>query len=119
MALALDEEWLSALPLYSRLQGIPKDIFRRDALLYRRMAPYRRAYAARATKELKEARRGTSRSKDGKYAFRLRWHLSFPDPSRWLICPATEHGGCGGTGQVELIGECKKCYGAGYIVPNS
>jgi hypothetical protein len=109
-----DDEWLATLPLAGKLTGVSLDVFRRDALLWRRMQPPFRSYSHHARVEMKAARKGTSRSTEGQYAANLSWHLRFQDPSRWLVCPPTDKGGCGGAGRIAL-GPCPMCKERGYL----
>jgi hypothetical protein len=111
-----DDEWLATLPLSARLTGQPARIFRRDALLYRRLEPARRTYQVIFNREAKGLARAKAGTPAGEYEGRTSFWLRLEHPKGWTRCPAVEHGGCAGTGQVELIGECPKCKGKGYGV---
>lgn len=109
-----DDEWLATLPLSTKLEGVALDRFRRDALLYHDLEKSRRSLKAVTEKAVKERFKGTSFKPT--YRFRVEQFLRVEHPNAWRKCPKTEDGGCGGTGQVELIGECRKCFGGGYLV---
>jgi hypothetical protein len=103
-----DEEWVQALPLHSKLTGTCLKIFMADALSWRHLTDIRTKYIYHSTREYNKAKC------KGPYLKGLRFHLAADPPEKWLICPTIENGGCGGIGQIPLIGDCPKCHGAGY-----
>lgn len=105
-----DDAWIATLPLHSKLEGDCLKTFVKDALYYRRIEP------ARKTFQHHEARVPSSATQRGRYAYLTKTWLKTDHPKHWLRCPATENGGCGGTGQVLLIGQCRKCNGKGYWI---
>jgi hypothetical protein len=105
-----DEEWLATLPLREHLEGRPRSLFDADALLYRRLESPRKTFQHHATRMLNAARR------KGEYGYRVSRFLRIDHPRHWLACPRTEDGGCGGSGQVPLIGDCPRCRGRGYWI---
>jgi len=107
-----DDEWLKALPLASELTGAQLGIFQRDALDYRNTERERKTYKRSLAIRFNKNRR------PGPWLWRQRFAISMRPPSEWIRCPAPEHDGCGGTGQVPLVGQCPKCHGAGYWIPN-
>lgn len=102
-----DAEWLETLPARAKLGEGLRRHFDADALCYRRLAEARKAFAYHAARLAKG---------NGAYARRVRSFLRLNGPDRWLVCPAPEHGGCGGTGQLPVIGECPRCNGKGYWI---
>jgi hypothetical protein len=107
-----DENWVQSLPLSGELSGIRLRIFQVDALLFRAME--HDLHALRTKHVPKRRKIG-----QGEFRFRAINFLSTPPPNQWALCPPTEYGGCGGTGEVELIGECPRCHGRGYWIPRS
>lgn len=105
-----DEDWVATLPLFTLLEGVCRDRFVEDAILYRVLTPARKTFAHHATRAFNKVRR------KGAYAFRLQSFLGVSAPDQWLLCPTVENGGCGGTGEVKLIGRCPKCHGRGYWI---
>jgi hypothetical protein len=105
-----DEEWLATLPLRAVLDGVPLKTFEEDALAFRSLASARKTYAHHANRVLKSLRRR------GAFVARVRSFLTIEAPEKWVVCAAPEHGGCGGMGQIPLIGNCSKCYGRGYRI---
>lgn len=107
-----EDEWVAALPLSSALAETPLKIFQDDARRYFRMKLAREAVRNRN----KVAGKGLR--KDGAYLRRIGGFLTTKDPRHWIRCPTIDNGGCGGTGQVEMVGECPHCYGRGYTIDN-
>jgi hypothetical protein len=103
-----DEDWLATLPLTTKLTGAQLKTFQTDALAYRTLEKPRKAFAHHASRTFKAAKR------KGAYLWRVKLFLGIDHPAKWLLCPSTENGGCGGSGQVKLIGQCPKCNGRGY-----
>lgn len=103
-----DPTWLETLPARGQLPSHRLKGFDRDALAYRKLTPHRRTFAHHASRIAKG---------DGEYTFRVRRFLRSADPKHWLRCVAPEHGGCGGTGTLGVIGQCPKCFGRGYYIP--
>jgi hypothetical protein len=103
-----DEEWLKGLKLTAVLTGLPLKRFRADALLYRHLARARDTFKRNVAVLLNKSRIR------GPYAYQCRRFLGIKDPSAWMVCPPLDKGGCGGTGQVKLIGNCPMCHGDGY-----
>lgn len=102
-----DEEWLAALPVRAQLSATRRKVFDADALDYRRSEPARKAFQHAMGRALKS---------DGEWAYRVRRLLKTDHPKHWLSCVAVADGGCAGTGQVPLIGNCPKCRGRGYYL---
>lgn len=107
-----EDEWVAALPLSSVLAGTSLKIFQDDARRYFRMKLAREAVRNRN----KVAGKGLR--KDGAYLRRIGGFLTTKDPRDWIKCPTIDNGGCGGTGQVEMVGACPHCYGRGYTIDN-
>jgi hypothetical protein len=105
-----DEEWLNTLPVRHALTGRQRSIFDADALAYRRLAKARGTFKHHAVRVLNKTR------KLGEYGFRVRRFLSTDHPRHWLVCAPVTEGGCGGHGEVTLIGECTMCRGKGYWI---
>lgn len=105
-----DADWLATLPLSRVLTGAQLKTFQDDATVWRSLAPHRKAFAHHATRAFNAARR------KGHYCWRLKFFLGIESPEKWLLCPTVENGGCGGAGQVQLIGQCPKCSGRGYRI---
>lgn len=102
-----DEEWLASLPGREKLPARCRKVFDADALEFRKLEPHRDTFRRHAARIVKGK---------GAFAFRVRQFLRTQHPRHWTACPAPEHGGCGGTGEVPVIGQCAKCYGRGYLV---
>jgi len=105
-----DEEWFNHLPLASQLDGPCLLAFQEDALFYRHLTEHRKLFAHHAKILFNKLRRKST------YAWRTKFYLGIDGPDKWLLCPKLEDGGCGGTGQVKLIGQCPKCHGHGYWI---
>lgn len=104
---ATDEQWLATLPVRGQLHPGLMRRFDADALDYRRLEAARKTFAHHASRTLKGK---------GEYAYRVERLLKTDHPRHWLLCAAPEHGGCGGTGEVQFIGACPKCRGRGYWI---
>lgn len=102
-----DEAWLAELPLTSKLGSSRVRGFHADALDYRRTESARKSFHHAVSRALKG---------NGEWAFRVRRLLRTDHPKHWLICPTIENGGCGGSGEVQMIGQCPKCRGRGYYI---
>lgn len=102
--------FLDGLPQRGRLAGRNRAIFDEQALAYLRLEPARRSYAHHAAPVLRRARRG------GPFTRRVQSFLRAEHPRHWPVCPAVDKGGCGGTGEVPMLGECPKCKGAGFWI---
>lgn len=111
-----DDEWLESLPLSSVLTGSTLRVFRRDALLYRRMEQARKTYQHHFRRESKALARKNHGVLVGEYEQRMGRWLRLEHPKDWKRCPPPEHGGCDGNGGVEFISECPKCHRRGYLV---
>lgn len=110
----IDEAWLGRLPARAKIGAACIRRFDADALLYRALEVVRKTFQHHARRALNLSRRhGGS---DGQYAYRLSRFLKCDHPRHWLVCPSTEAGGCEGTGNIPMIGECPKCYGRGYWI---
>lgn len=107
-----EDDWLAGLPLSSVLVGMSLAIFQSDARRYFRMKAAREAVRNRSQVAGKGLR------KDGAYLRRIGGFLTTKDPRDWIRCPTIDNGGCGGTGQVEMVGACPHCYGRGYTIDN-
>jgi hypothetical protein len=105
-----DQDFLGKLKLRAKLPDRQRRIFEADALTFRELEQYRRAFQFHATRTLNK------KGRKGAYAFRLSRFLKIDHPSDWVLCPTVEQGGCGGSGEVHLIGECPKCKGRGYWI---
>lgn len=105
-----DEDWLTALPLSSLLTGVHLMTFRADALVFRNLEKPRKTFAHHVNRVFNTTKR------KGAYLWRVKSFLGTEHPSKWHLCPKPEDGGCGGTGQVRLMGQCQKCNGRGYWV---
>jgi|GEM_PF-3045504 len=108
---ATDEQWLATLPARGHLDGAQRKTFDADALVYRRLEPARKTFAHHASRAVNAAGR-----RQGEYGYRVTRFLATDHPRHWLVCPRVEDGGCGGTGNVPLIGRCPKCRGKGYWI---
>jgi hypothetical protein len=105
-----DDAWLATLPARAQLAAHILRRFDADALLFRRVEAHRKTFQHHATRALNQLGR------NGAYGYRLSQFLKTAHPKHWLRCAAVEHGGCGGTGAVDLIGQCPKCHGRGYWI---
>lgn len=105
-----DAEWLEALPARHALAEHVRARFDAEAVLFRRATEARLAFAA-AFSRLKKAAVREAKGHIGPWTSAVTWALHRNDPSRWQACPD-----CGGTGRVELIGDCPACKGHGYHV---
>lgn len=105
-----DEDWLATLPLTKKLKGSQLKTFSQDALAYRVMDKPRGSFRHHAVRAVKAT------NGKGEYTYRLGRFLRIDHPKHWLVCPALEHGGCGGTGAVPGLGECPKCRQRGYRI---
>jgi hypothetical protein len=124
-----DQEWLEALPLYSRLRGIPRCIFAEDALTYRRLWAIRKAVVAafhETQREFHQARIAQAACEGahsprrparrwGEFQSRTWSWIKLQNPENWSLCPPAERGGCGGTGLAKAA-LCRLCQGNGYLV---
>lgn len=104
-----DAEWVAKLPARAKLHPTRLKTFDADALLYRKLETVRKTFQYHASRALKSARQG-------EYGFRLSRFLKTDHPKHWLVCASVEHGGCGGTGTLRLVGQCPKCHGRGYWI---
>jgi ParB-like chromosome segregation protein Spo0J len=105
-----DQAWLAALPLHAKLEGDCLKAFCKDALYYRHVEPARKTFQHHARRAPGAA------TQHGPYAYRTKRWLRTDHPKHWLLCPTTENEGCGGGGQIPLIGQCPKCRGKGYWI---
>src|SRR5262249_51356285 len=94
------EGGVAQLPLAGKLDGERLKTFEKDAHLYFLMGEARKRYQARYQEAKKEAARGRPGAMEGEYEYLTGRWLRLNDPSRWLRCPRTEEGGCGGLGDV-------------------
>lgn len=105
------EAFLESLPLRAQLSGRCLRIFEQDASVYRELEAHRKAFSYHAVRVMNvKQRRG------GQYAHSVTRFIRTAHPKHWKACPAPEFGGCGGSGRVEMIGECIKCFGRGYLI---
>jgi hypothetical protein len=105
-----DDAWLDTMPQRPRLAGRNLQIFDEQAIAFRRLEKARRSYAHHANHVLKPIRRR------GPFTGRVRSFLKIEHPRHWPICPSADKGGCGGTGEVPMLGECPQCRGAGFWI---
>lgn len=105
-----DADWLATLPLHSKLIGTQLKTFEGDALSFRELEPARNTYRHHAGRILK------GRHRKGAFVAKVWSFLAINGPEKWVLCPAPENGGCGGTGASPITGECSKCYGRGYRI---
>jgi ParB-like chromosome segregation protein Spo0J len=111
-----DAEWLAKLPLHGRLQGVPLRCFELSALTYRYVDAERQAFHAKLKRTMKALRKNAPGVIEGEWESRVSYALRLKHPSDWLQCPPVDGGGCGGTGQVQLIGQCANCKGRGFLI---
>lgn len=107
-----DEAWLETLPVRPRLSADARTRFDRDALLFRRTIGDRKTLARAIAPLLKSFKHRDMPP----FAFRLRLFTLLEHPKNWTVCPSSDYGGCGGSGEVPLIGRCPSCKGAGYKI---
>jgi ParB-like chromosome segregation protein Spo0J len=105
-----DDSWVKSLPLYSKLSGVQQKTFVDDALRYRFLE-----------RTLDSARKKSSESMNkfrrlGPFGHRVRRFFCVDPPEKWLLCPPTEEGGCGGVGTLPRIGNCPRCKTYGFWV---
>lgn len=105
-----DADWLAALPAHAVLAGMQLKTFEAEAIAYRSLEKPRKTFQHHAIRVMNATKR------KGPYARRLARFLKTDHPKHWLVCPTPENGGCSGTGQVLMVGECPKCYGKGYWI---
>jgi hypothetical protein len=111
-----DAEWLAKLPLHGRLHGVPLRCFELSALTYRYVDAERQAFHAKLKRTMKALRKNAPGVIEGEWESRVSYALRLKHPSDWLQCPPVDGGGCGGTGQVQLIGQCANCKGRGFLI---
>lgn len=109
-----DEEWLASLPLNGKLNGPQLRGFQVDAAAYRELEPHRKTFEHFLRRAKAAAVRKTSL--DLGYLFRVFGLLLIQHPKDWKPCPSMDRGGCGGSGQIAMMGVCQKCKGRGYIL---
>ena len=98
-----DEEWLTSLPVRSKLNDRCRAVFDGDALAYRRVAEApEMATLAKLVKSM--ARKIKHDPTRGEYLYRAGLFLDIPHPRSWLAC-----------GQCEGVG-CDTCWRRGYAV---
>lgn len=107
-----DEDWLLTLPARASLQGSRLASFDGNAILYRRLEQHVKTLAYHATRAFSKQ----PKEREGPYYWRVNSFLKFDHPRKWLVCPSTQDGGCGGTGTVLIYGECPKCHARGYWI---
>lgn len=108
-----DDEWVAMQPLASKLAGNALKKFRAAALFYRDFERDMRRALGRWLTGAKKERFG--RSSQSWLSFRIEQALKIGPPSSWKRCAAPQDGGCGGTGEIPMEGECPACKGRGYI----
>lgn len=108
-----DEEWFASLPVWHQLGPGARVLFERDALAYRTCEEARGKFAHAVRSVLASASRKGSLPT---FCHRLRAFLKINHPKHWSLCPAPEHGGCGGTGVLDITGTCTRCHGGGYQI---
>jgi ParB/RepB/Spo0J family partition protein len=105
-----DDEWLETH--CSKMMAILpfKNAYKRDAILYRRLAEKTIAYRTSAKKALAEAKKPAENGLFFSFVFKL---TRAAHPMHWLICD-----GCNGTGHKpeDKSVACGKCMGGGYKV---
>jgi hypothetical protein len=104
-----NEEWLGQFPVRESLTGVQRRIFDTNALIYR-------SHLESRLRGLKQSL-GTipKRQRRGPLIGRVLSLVRLDHPKRWLLCPSTKEGGCGGHGSVEGT-ECSFCHGAGFWI---
>ena len=105
-----DESWLASLPLRPLLSGPQQVSFDCDALFYRHVETHRKTFAhhsSRISNKIPEKRRGP-------YYWKVISFLKVNHPSKWLLCPPMNDGGCAGSGVIPMFGMCNRCQGKGY-----
>ena len=107
-----EEGYLESFPIRAKLGDRQRRIFDAGALLYRDMAEHRKTYQYHAVR----AMNGRDKRRKSAYAYQLSQHLRIEDPKHWVLCAAPEYGGCSGTGELPMIGECQACHGRGYRI---
>jgi hypothetical protein len=109
-----EDEWLATLPLSGKLTGPQLRVFQVDAAAYRELEPHRKTFEH----HLRRAKAAAVRKSklDLGYLFRVFRLLLIQHPKDWRECPSMDRGGCGGSGQVTMVGQCPKCQGRGYIL---
>lgn len=105
-----DEEYLAKCPAREQLSPECRKRFEVEAMAFRAIRPLRLEFAEKA-KVVTNAAKRKAKGNIGPWMSRHLRYLSMPAPSAWLACKA-----CDGSGQVELIGTCADCRGAGYHV---
>jgi hypothetical protein len=112
-AAGTDAEWLATLPVWHQLGPGARVRFEVDALAYRACEEARGRFAHAVRSVLASAsRRGSLPT----FLHRTRSYLKINHPRHWTLCPAPEHGGCGGTGILDITGTCTRCFGGGYLI---
>ena len=105
-----DDAWVRSLPLYSKLSGVQQNTFVDDALRYRFLERVIDAAKKKSSESMTKFRRL------GPFGNRVRRFFCMDPPEKWLLCPPTEEGGCGGSGTIPTIGNCPKCRTYGFWV---
>jgi hypothetical protein len=105
------DEWVQTLPLAQTLKSGALKSFKASAILYRELAPLRDNFAYHAKRAINSAGR-----KADAYGFLVKRFIGVDHPKTWVRCADVSEGGCGGSGQIDLIGECGQCHGHGFKV---
>lgn len=104
-----DDEWLATLPARAKVSETRRAKFDKQALCYRRIHPAIKTLRASTSVALKAAG-------DGPVTWQVRRLLRLEHPKDWHPCPPVDKGGCDGTGEVPMLGECPKCKGDGFLI---
>jgi hypothetical protein len=105
-----DEEWLATLTERTKLAEHIRKRFDTEALAFRAVSGFRRAFAA-ACRPITNAAKAAHQGHIGPWMDRHFGYLKMNDPAHWRAC-----GDCSGSGNLPLIGRCPSCHGEGYHV---
>lgn len=105
-----DAEWLETLPPRGKLAGVLLKRFDAEALLVRSARKFMDSFRHQIA-PLRKAAQKASGGHIGPWQTKYTRFIKLDDPAKWQACD-----GCGGTGQVPLIGKCAACKGEGFHV---
>jgi ParB-like chromosome segregation protein Spo0J len=113
-----DETWLAGLPLTGKLAPSCQRLYYEEALAWRWLSRARETWSKAVTERLNKMR-----NTKGPLMHRFILGLKVDPPPKWVRCPDSKNGGCGGQGFITagmdegtIKHACPKCHRAGYLV---
>lgn len=111
-------EWAESLDLASQLEGDRRELFIAEAVEWRRLDHLRVALANSWRGPISAMKKRTNNNLPPWHQL-MRRFVKANGPDKWVLCPPSEVGGCGGSGWM-VNGpsrmSCTKCHGHGYMV---